>query len=147
MSKYTKMIECIREIKDSENYSSNDALVIKCFVESLLKEKLSITKLLKIEASMFYCINVIYGLIELDCKDTMSIYLKEIMPKSKSGANSFAGDIYKNYNIGEEEKVCLNNEQNTIIYTKRKSTVGLVLDFFENLALEKGKIEEKLINC
>ena len=69
------MIECIREIKDSENYSSNDALVIKCFVESLLKEKLSITKLLKIEASMFYCINVIYGLIELDCKDTMSIYL------------------------------------------------------------------------
>ena len=147
MSKYTKLIECIREIKDSENYSSNDALVIKCFVESLLKEKLSITKLLKIEESISYCINVIYGLMELDCNDTMSTHLKKIMPKSKNEANAFAGDIYRSYNIGEETKVCLNNVYNTILYKKRKSTVGLVIDFFENIAYKKGDIEKKLINC
>ena len=147
MGKYSKIIEGINDIKNSENYSSNDTLVIKCLVDSLLKEKLNITKLLTLEGSMFYCINVIYAFIELDCNDTLSVYLRKIMPKSKREANSFAGDIYRDCNIGEEIKVSLNDKYNTIKYEKKKSTVGLVIEFFENKALDKGKIDEKLINC
>ena len=147
MGKYSKIIEGINSIKQSENYSSNDAIIIKCLVDCLLKDKLNITKLLNLEVSMFYAINVIYSLIELDCKDETSKYLRKIMPKSKREANSLVGDIYRDCNLGEEVQVKLNDKYNTVRYEKRKSTIGLIINFFEDKAIERGKVDKKLINC
>lgn len=148
MSKYSKIISEIQNFKNSENgFSSDDTVLIKSFVDSILSGKLHLSKVLKIEGSVWTCSKIVYEFLGLNCDDNLTRYLKMIMPINKKEASKMCSEIWATYKLGEEVQVKSNDKHNTIIIKEKKCSVGIFIDFFERKALAAKIIDKKLINA
>jgi hypothetical protein len=147
MSKYDKIIsELLAFKKNNDTIESHDIVLIKSLVDSILSGKLALSKILKIEGSVWTCSKIVYHFINLDCDDKITKYLKLIMPPNKKEASKSCSEIWEKYNLGEEIPVRSNDKHNTILIKKKVCTVGVFIDFFEEKALAANIIDKKMIN-
>ena len=147
MSKYDKIInELLAFKKNNDTIEPHDVVLIKSLVDSILRGKLSLSKILKVEGSIWTCSKIVYDFIKLDCDDKITKYLKLIMPPNKKEASKSGSEIWEKYGLGEDIQVKSNDKHNTIRIKKKACTVGVVIDFFEEKALEARIIDTKMIN-
>ena len=146
MNKYDRLINVIKSYKKDNSISSQEVIIMSSIVESVLADKLCLDRVLKLEGSVWFCSKTVYEFIALNCNDEITTYLIRIMPPDKDKASKYAKNIYEKYQVGEELQIKCNDQYNTIRIRKRMCNVGMFIEFFEDLAKEKGLISRKLVN-